>query len=140
MYLYSEFVEAEFLDESQSMFNTMNPFHMQTFDTASAVRALEANGFGMVFCTIVDRHFAALATRADDVPAAWGHMSERERERRIRLYRIAADHAVLQMPEALRGRVADQWDRALERSLANETAQIQKNGRIKVQPPKDAKK
>ena len=140
LYLYSEFVEAEFLDESHSMFNAMNPFHMQTFNTASAVRALEANGFGMAFCTMVDGHFAALATRADDVPTAWERMSERERKRRVHLYRTAADLAVLQMPESLRARVADEWDHALERSLANETADIQKNGRIKVRPPKDAKK
>src|SRR6185295_14749122 len=49
LYLYSEFVEAEFLDQSQSMFNTMNPFHMQTFNTPSALRALDANGFSTVF-------------------------------------------------------------------------------------------
>ena len=29
---------------------------------------------------------------------------------------------------------------ALERSLANETAHVQKNGRIRVRPPKEAKK
>ena len=140
LYLYSEFVEAEFLEESHSMFNTMNPFHMQTFNTASAVRALEANGFSMVFCTMVDGHFAGLARMLDDVHLGWEPMSERERKRRTRLYRTAADLAVLQMPEPLRARVADQWDGALKRSLANETAHIQKNGRIKVRPPKEAKK
>jgi len=140
LYLYSEFVEAEFVEESHSMFNTMNPFHMQTFNTASAVRALEANGFSMVFCTMVDGHFAGLARMMDDRPLGWEHMSEPERNRRTRLYRIAADLAVLQMPEALRARVAGEWDGALERSVANETAHVQKNGRIKVRPPKEAKK
>jgi SAM-dependent methyltransferase len=140
LYLYSEFVEAEFLEESHSMFNTMNPFHMQTFNTDSAVRALEANGFSMVFCTMVDGHFAGLARMMDEPPVSWEHMSERERKRRLRLYRTAADLAVLQMPEAVRARVADEWDTALERSVANETAHIEKNGRIKVRPPKEAKK
>jgi SAM-dependent methyltransferase len=140
VYLYAEFLEAEFLDESHSMFNTMNPFHMQTFNTASVVRALEANGFSMVFCTMLDGHFAGLGRMMDEPPAAWAHMSDGERKRRTRLYRTAADLAVLQIPEALRARVADQWDDALERSLANRTAHIQKNGRIKVRPPKEAKK
>jgi SAM-dependent methyltransferase len=140
LYIYSEFVEAEFLDEPHSMFNTMNPFHMQTFNTPSAVRALEANGFQMLFCTMIDGHLAALAQRMDDIPSEWTRMPDDERKRRTRLYRIAADLAVLQMPEALRGRVADEWDGALARALANGTAEIVKGGRIKVQAPKEAKK
>jgi SAM-dependent methyltransferase len=139
LYLYSEFVEAEFLDEPHSMFNTMNPFHMQTFNTPSAVRALEANGFAMVFCTMIDGHLAALATRLDAPPPRWTRMPDAERRRRTRLYRTASDLAVLQMPEAVRGRVAAEWDGALARSLANGTAELPKNGRIKVRAPKDAK-
>jgi SAM-dependent methyltransferase len=140
LYIYSEFVEAEFLDEPHSMFNTMNPFHMQTFNTPSAVRALEANGFRMLFCTMLDGHLAALAQMMDDVPSDPPRMSDDERNRRTRLYRIASDIAVLQIPEALRGRVADEWDGAVERSLANRTAEILKGGRIKVQAPKEAKR
>src|SRR6266850_62369 len=108
IYLYAEVVEAEFLDESHSMFNTMNPFHLQTFNTPSAVRALDANGFSTVFCTMVEGHLAILARRSEDVLA-------------------------------VRTRVARDWDDALARSLANGTADLQKNGRIKVRPPKDAK-
>ena len=140
LYIYAEFVEGEFLDEPHSMFNTMNPFHMQTFNTPSAVRALDANGFRMVFCTMIDGHLAALAQMMDDPPSDGQRMSDEERKRRTRLYRIASDLAVLQMPEVLRGRVADDWDGALTRSLANGTAEILKNGRIKVQAPKDAKR
>jgi SAM-dependent methyltransferase len=140
LYIYSEFVEAEFLDEPHSMFNTMNPFHMQTFNTPSAVRALESNGFRMVFCTMIDGHLAALAQMLAEVPSDWAPMPEEERRRRARLYRVASDLAVLQMPEPVRGRVADEWDGALERSLANRTAEILKGGRIKVQPPKEAKR
>ena len=140
LYLYSEFVEAEFLEETHSMFNTMNPFHMQTFNTASAVRALEANGFRMVFCTMVDGHLAGLAQMMDEFPSDWQRMTEDERKRRRQRYRVASDLAVLQVPEQVRGRVADQWDGALKRSLANGTAEVLKNGRIKVRPLKDAKK
>ena len=140
LYLYSEFVEAEFLQETHSMFNTMNPFHMQTFNTASAVRALEANGFRMVFCTMVDGHLAGLAKMMDEVPSDWQRMTDDERKRRGQRYRVASDLAVLQVPEHVRGRVADQWDGALKRSLANGTAEVLKNGRIKVRPLKEAKK
>jgi SAM-dependent methyltransferase len=140
LYLYSEFVEAEFLEETHSMFNTMNPFHMQTFNTASAVRALEANGFRMVFCTMVDGHLAGLAQMMAEVPPDWQRMTEDERKRRRQRYRVASDLAVLQVPEQVRGRVADQWDGALKRSLANGTAEVLKNGRIKVRSLKEAKK
>jgi SAM-dependent methyltransferase len=139
IYLYAEVVEAEFLDESHSMFNTMNPFHLQTFNTPSAVRALDANGFSTVFCTMVEGHLAILARRSEDVLADWARMPRDERKRREKRYRVAADLAVLQMPEQVRTRVARDWDDALARSLANGTAVLQKNGRIKVRPPKDAK-
>jgi hypothetical protein len=62
-----------------------------------------------------------------------------ERKRREKRYRVAADLAVLQMPEQVRTRVAPDWDDALARSIANGTAEILKSGRIKVRPPKDAK-
>jgi SAM-dependent methyltransferase len=139
LYLYDEFVEAEFLDESHSMFNTMNPFHMQTFNTPSAVRALDANGFSTEFCTMVEGHLAILARRSEDVAADWTRMPGGERKRREKRYRVAADCAVLQMPEPVRTRVARDWDDALVRSLANGTAELLKNGRIKVRAPKDAK-
>jgi len=139
LYLYSEFVEAEFLDQSQSMFNTMNPFHMQTFNTPSAVRALDANGFSTVFCTMIEGHLAILARRSEEVPANPARMPGEERRRREKRYRVATDLAVLQMPEPVRDRVAGQWDGALERSIANGTAEMLKGGRIKTHPPKDAK-
>jgi hypothetical protein len=104
------------------------------------VRALEANGFRMVFCTMIDGHLAALAKIMDDVPSERTRMPEGEQKRRARLYRIASDLAVLQMPEAVRGRVADAWDGALARSQANGTAELLKGGRIKVQAPKEAKR
>jgi len=139
LYLYSEVVEAEFLDESHSMFNTMNPFHLQTFNTPSVVRALEANGFSTVFCTMVEGHLAILARKSEDVPANWARMPGDERKRREKRYRAAADLAVLQVPEQVRARVAGDWDDALARSVANGTAEILKSGRLKLRAPKDAK-
>jgi SAM-dependent methyltransferase len=138
-YIYSEFVEAEFLEQGHSMFNTLNPFHLQTFNTPSAVRALEANGFKMIFCTMHDGHLAGLAQRMEDIPADWQRMTHEERGRRRGQYRQAFDLAVLQVPEPLRSRVAQEWDGALERSLANGTAEIVKKGHVKVRPPKSGK-
>ena len=138
-YIYSEFVEAEFLEQGHSMFNTLNPFHLQTFNTPSAVRALEANGFKMLFCTMHDGHFVGLAQKIDDVPSDWQRMTHDERGRRRQQYRLAFDLAVLQVPESLRPRVAQEWDGALERSLENGTAEILKKGHVKVRPPKGGK-
>jgi SAM-dependent methyltransferase len=42
LYLYQEPLEGEFLERGKSMSDTLNPFHLQTFNQASAVRALEA--------------------------------------------------------------------------------------------------
>ena len=139
VYLYSEFVEAEFLEQGHSMFNTLNPFHLQTFNTPSAVRALEANGFKMVFCTMHDGHLVALARKMEDIPSDWQRMTDEERGRRRRRYRLAFDLAVLQVPDSLRSRVAREWDGALERSLANGTAEIMKKGHVKVRPPTGGK-
>jgi SAM-dependent methyltransferase len=140
LYLYSEFVEAEFIEEGHSMFNTMNPFHMQTFNTASIVRALEANGFRLQFCTMHDGHFVGLAQALEHVPGDWARMTEAEGKRRRRQYREASDLAVLQMPEALRHRVVADWDGALERALARGTAEVMKKGHVKVRPLSRTKK
>ena len=139
LYLYAEIVEAEFLDDPQSMFNTMNPFHLQTFNTPSVVRALDANGFSTVFCTMVEGHLAILARRRDESLTNWTRMTEDERKRREKRYRVATDLAVLQVPQQVRTRVAGDWDDALARSVANGTAEILKSGRLKLRPPKDAK-
>jgi SAM-dependent methyltransferase len=136
LYLYGEFIEREFLEDGSSMFNTMNPFHMQTFNGPSAVRALEANGFRVIFTTTHENHFVGLAQRSDEITDAWPRMEDRERRKRIAAYRLANDLAVLRVPDGLRDRVAKEWDGALERSLANGTAELMKKGHVKVRPPK----
>jgi hypothetical protein len=62
-------------------------------------------------------------------------MGDDERKRRRRQYRQASDLAILQLPESLRFRVADEWDGALARSLANGTAEVTKKGQVKVRKP-----
>jgi len=131
LYLYNEPLEGEFLERGKSMFNTLNPFHLQTFNQASAVRALEANGFKVIFCNVRDDLFLALAQAADS-PADWERMGESERSRRRSAYRVANDTAILRVPEHLRAPFAKDWDAVVERSLASGIATRSKDGRIRV--------
>ena len=132
LYLYHEPVEAEFIDRGKSMFNTLNPFHLQTFNQASAVRALEANGFSVTFCTVRDDLFLALAQAVDPPDANWRRMTDSERSRRRSAYRVANDTAILRVPEHLRSPFASDWDAVVERSLAAGVATRTKDGRVKV--------
>ena len=132
LYLYNEPMEGEFLDRGKSMFNTLNPFHLQTFNQASAVRALEANGFKVIFCTVRDDLFLAIAQAIDRTDDEWQRMSNSERSRRRSAYRAANDTAILRVPEHLRGPFANDWDAIVERSLASGVATRAKDGRIRV--------
>ena len=42
LYLYNEPDEHDFLETGKSIFNTLNPFHLQTFDAASLARLMSA--------------------------------------------------------------------------------------------------
>jgi SAM-dependent methyltransferase len=132
LYLYGEPMEGEFLDRGKSMFNTLNPFHLQTFNEASAVRALEANGFKVIFCTVRDDLFLALAQAVDAPGDGWERMSERERSRRRAAYRTANDAAILRVPEHLRAPFAKDWDAVVERALAGGIATRSRDGRVRV--------
>lgn len=132
LYVYQEPMEEEFLERGKSMFNTLNPFHLQTFNQASAVRALEANGFKVIFCHVRDDLFLALAQAVDAPDDTWARMSERERARRRSAYRVANDTAILRVPEHLRGPFAADWDDIVERALARGIATRGRDGRIKV--------
>jgi SAM-dependent methyltransferase len=132
LYLYNEPMEGEFLDRGKSMFNTLNPFHLQTFNQPSAVRALEANGFKVVFCTVRDDLFLAIAQAVDPPNANWERMSDSERSRRRSSYRVANDLAILRVPEHLRAPFAKDWDDVVARSLEAGLATRTKDGRVKV--------
>ncbi len=132
LYLYNEPMEGEFLDRGKSMFNTLNPFHLQTFNQPSAVRALEANGFKVVFCTVRDDLFLAIAQAVDPPNASWERMSDSERSRRRSSYRVANDLAILRVPEHLRAPFAKDWDDVVARSLEAGLATRTKDGRVKV--------
>jgi len=105
------------------MFNTMNPFHPA--DVQHAVGRARARRQRVLHRVLHDGrgHLAILARRSEGVLADWARMPRDERKRREKRYRVAADLAVLQMPEQVRTRVAPDWDDALARSLANGTAE-----------------
>jgi SAM-dependent methyltransferase len=132
LYLYQEPMEGEFLDRGKSMFNTLNPFHLQTFNQPSAVRAIDANGFKVIFCAVRDDLFLALAQAIDPPNANWERMSDSERSRRRSAYRVANDTAILRVPEHLRAPFAKEWDAIVERALAAGLATRAGDGRIRV--------
>jgi SAM-dependent methyltransferase len=132
LYVYQEPMEGEFLERGKSMFNTLNPFHLQTFNEPSAVRALEANGFKVIFCTVRDDLFLALAQATEGPLDGWQRMSDSERSRRRSAYRVANDAAILRVPEHLRAPFAHDWDDVVERALAAGIATRTRDGRIKV--------
>jgi hypothetical protein len=132
LYLYNEPMEGEFLDRGKSMFNTLNPFHLQTFNQASAVRALEANGFKVVFCAVREDLFLAIAQAIEQPDDNWERMSDSERSRRRSAYRVANDTAILRVPEHLRAPFASDWEAIVERSVANGVATRTKDGRVRV--------
>jgi hypothetical protein len=132
LYLYNEPMEGEFLDRGKSMFNTLNPFHLQTFNQASAVRALEATGFTVIFCTVRDDLFLAIAQAVDPPNDNWERMSDSERSRRRSAYRVANDLAILRVPEPLRAPFAKDWDDIVARSVEAGLATRTKDGRVKV--------
>jgi SAM-dependent methyltransferase len=131
LYLYNEPMEGEFLDRGKSMFNTLNPFHLQTFNDRSAVRALEANGFRVTFCSVRDDLFLAIA-QAADTSAGWTRMPDSERGRRRSAYRAANDTAILRVPEHLRAPFAAEWKEVANRAVEAGLATRLKDGRVKV--------
>ena len=132
LYLYQEPMEGEFLDRGKSMFNTLNPFHLQTFNEPSAIRALQANGFNVIFCTVRDDLFLALAQAVEGVSERWKPMDDSERSRRRSAYRRANDTAILRVPEHLRAPFAKDWDAVVERALAAGIATRTREGRVRV--------
>ena len=131
LYLYHETDEGDFLERGKSMFNNLNPFHVQAFNTASLVRALAIHGFATEFITIYDGTYICLA-QARDEAVPWEPQSDKERTQREAAYRQAYDTAVLRMPEFARWQVADDWEDIVRRALDSGAATITKQGEVKL--------
>jgi SAM-dependent methyltransferase len=131
IYLHNEPDDHEFLAGNQSMFATLNPLHVQAFDQASLVRALAAQGFETVFVkrkgNLTHLCLARLssAVRFEPMPA-------RELDLRLDAYGRAFDRAVLGVDEHLRPRLAADWSKALERSVATGVTEFDERGRLRL--------
>jgi SAM-dependent methyltransferase len=131
IYLHSEPDDAEFLDGNQSMFATLNPLHMQTFDQRSLMRALEANGFETVFIKSRDLHHLVLAKNAGP-PRPVSPMPATELKERVDRYRAAFHRAILGVDEAVRPRVSAHWADAVEGAVAAGVAQYDERGQLRL--------
>ena len=130
IYLHNEPDDREFLNGDQSMIATLNPLHMQAFDQGSLMRALAANGFETVFVKARDLTHICVARMSP--AAALTPMDDRTRERRLEAYQRAYDRAIIRMDQALRGRVASEWERVVERAVAGGLAEFDEQGRLRI--------
>ncbi len=130
LYLYNEMDEGEYLGTSRSMFQAMNPFHMQLFNADTLQRALAARGFETVFLSHSDRiHLMCLARKATPSSAS---MSDRERKRRLREYATARDVSIIGLPRSRRDLFAGEWDSVVERAVVSGVATLDERGRAQV--------
>lgn len=130
LYLYNEMDEAEYLSSTRSMFQAMNPFHMQILSPTSLVRALAARGFEVVFLAHTDRiHMVCLARKASPTQAL---MPDSERQRRIHQYAVARDVSILGLPQNRRETFAAEWDRVVERAVLSGVATLDERGRVQL--------
>ena len=130
LYLYNEPDEAEFTAEGRSMFNTLNAFHLQTFDGPSLVRALAANGFEVVFQSHHGGSFMCLAHAASQ-RAAVSLPGKELVDRRTR-YAHARDVALMGAPADVRARFGRLWQEAADRTLAAGDAEVDHTGRVRL--------
>lgn len=131
LYLYNEPDEADFLESGKSMFKTLNPFHLQTFDADSLGRVLRTAGFDPVFMTHHQGNCVALA-RVSVEPPACTPLSLKLRRRRLDRYARARDWAILLLPDHVKGLFADEWDAVIERAFASGVVEFDKAGRLRL--------
>jgi SAM-dependent methyltransferase len=131
IYLYNEPDERDFLADGKSMINTLNAFHLQTFDSPAITRALAASGLEPVFVTHQSKNLIALA-RAVAPNGDWPRMRLDERDRRLAAYQRARDVAILRLPDRLRGRFAREWDAIVERSVAAGLVDFDPSGQLRM--------
>jgi SAM-dependent methyltransferase len=131
LYLYNEPDEGDFLDTSKSIFNTLNAFHLQTFDGAALGRALQSAGFEPVYVGHHHDNCIALARVAAD-GVTWNPIKSKEVDRRVAAYAQARDLGILSLPERLRGRFASEWEAVVQRAFAAKTIDFDGDGNLRV--------
>jgi SAM-dependent methyltransferase len=131
LYLYNEPDESDFLDRGKSIFNTLNAFHLQTFDGAALARALLSAGLEPVYIGHHHDNCIALARVAGD-GASWDPIPKKELARRLARYVQARDLGILSLPERLRGRFAEEWDVIVQRAFAAKTIDFDGDGNLRI--------
>jgi SAM-dependent methyltransferase len=131
LYLYNEPDESDFLETGKSIFNTLNAFHLQTFDAASLARALQSAGFEPIYISHYHDNCIALA-RVSGGGGSWDAISKKQLARRAASYARARDHAILSLPERLRGIFATEWDAVVQRAFAAKTIDFDGDGNLRI--------
>jgi hypothetical protein len=85
--------------------------------------------FDVVFQKSRNLNHLVLARKAD---TTWTPMTDTERDRRIRAYRLARDRAILGLREELRTRFAEEWATVVERGVAEGIAEFDGSGRLRL--------
>jgi SAM-dependent methyltransferase len=131
LYLYNEPDESDFLESGKSIFNTLNAFHLQTFDGASLARALQSAGFEPLYIGHYHDNCVALARVAGD-GASWSPIAKKELARRVAKYTQARDLGILSLPERLRGLFASEWEPVVQRAFAAKTIDFDGDGNLRI--------
>jgi SAM-dependent methyltransferase len=131
LYLYNEPDEGDFLDAGKSIFNTLNAFHLQTFDGAALARALQSAGFEPIYIAHHRDNCVALA-RVPAEATPWDRIRKKELARRIAKYVQARDLGILSLPDRLRGLFASEWEAVVQRAFAAKTIDFDGDGNLRV--------
>jgi SAM-dependent methyltransferase len=131
LYLYNEPDESDFLESGKSIFNTLNAFHLQTFDGTSLARALQSAGLEPVHIGHYHDNCIALARVAADA-TSWDPVSKKELARRVARYAQARDLGILMLPERLRGLFASEWGAIVQRAFAAKTIDFDGDGNLRI--------
>ena len=130
LYLYNELDEAFVFSSGKSIVNSLNPVHLQTFDRASVMRLLKANGFEVTF---IKRRSGSLLCLAQYTGVReLSPLSADERDTRIAAYARGRAYAILRAPEQVRGRFADKWAQAVEIGVAAGIARFDAKGVLRI--------
>jgi hypothetical protein len=129
LYLYNEPDEADFLDGGKSMFKTLNPFHLQTFDLPSLSRLLRAAGFRTIFSTHYQGNCVVLAELAEPTLEPLGGKA---RARRLARYSAARDRSILMLPDTLRGHFRDEWEPLMARAFDAGLVTLDEKGALRL--------
>jgi SAM-dependent methyltransferase len=130
IYLYNEVDDEDILNGGKSIFRVLNPFHMQTFDGSSLVRALAANKFRTTFLTHIDGEFACLVRLDPEVEME--PIPPPELEKRLTAYRRARDRSIISADERVRSIFQSEWPDLVTRAVGEGLAYVDGRGKVRL--------